>query len=217
MIKYIAFDFDGTLVHSQDAFILVYNQLAEKYRLRIMEPNTIPYLRTLSIKERCRYMNLPLYKIPFFTTEFLKLYQAAIPNISLIAGMPPVLRELQNQGYQLAIISTNSEKNIRQFLHHNQLDLVSSVFCSTNLFGKDKVIGKFLKAYKLMPAEVLYVGDEHRDIIACRKNKVKVVWVSWGYDVPESLGNDQPDFVANTPADILKITQQSRNLTLIGS
>ena len=213
MVKYVAFDFDGTLVHSQVAFVSVYNLLAEKYRLKRMEPDIIPYLRTLSIKERCRYMNLPLYKILFFTAEFLKLYQAVLPDISLIEGMPPVLHELKNQGYQLAIISTNNEKNIRQFLHHNQFYLITRVFCSTNLFGKDKVIRKFLKTYNLKPSEVLYVGDEHRDIIACRKNNVKVIWVSWGYDELESLKDDRPDFIAHTPTDILNITRKQTNLS----
>ena len=211
MIKYIAFDFDGTLVHSQVAFISVYNQLAEKYRLIKMEPANISYLRTLSITDRCRYLNLPLYKMPYFTAQFLKQYQKCLPDISLIEGMQPVLTQLNDLNYQLAIISTNTESNIRQFLQHNQLGIITDVFCSTNLFGKDKIIRKFLKAYNLKPAEVLYIGDEHRDIIACRKNQVKVAWVSWGYDLPESLENDQPDFIANTPSDILKIINSQLN------
>ena len=34
---------------------------------------------------------------------------------------------------------------------------------------------------------MLYVGDEQRDVAACKKAGVNVIWVSWGYDVIETV------------------------------
>ncbi|MEH7456754.1 HAD hydrolase-like protein, partial [Bacillus sp. JJ1127] len=79
------------------------------------------------------------------------------------------------------------------------------VYCSKNLFGKDKIIKKFLKEKKLTEADMLYVGDEQRDIVACKKAGVNVIWVGWGYDVLETVKEDSPDYMVNTPNEILHV------------
>jgi phosphoglycolate phosphatase-like HAD superfamily hydrolase len=51
--------------------------------------------------------------------------------------------------------------------------------------------------------EVIYVGDEIRDIEASRKAGVPVIAVSWGLNngkIPESI---KPDQIAYTPKDLL--------------
>jgi phosphoglycolate phosphatase len=204
MIKYIVFDFDGTLVDSKSVFIEAYNQVAEKSGYKKLEPENIAALRKLGLAERFKYMEIPLYKIPFLTNSFLKRYRQALHQVLLMAGMQEVIGELASQGYQVAIISSNQESIIRQFLTSNQLHHIRSVYCSRNLFGKDKLLRDFLKAYKLKNTEVLYVGDELRDIQACRKAGVRMVWVGWGYDEADLVKNEKPDFVAHTPADILE-------------
>ena len=75
MIKYVVFDFDGTLVDFKAVFISVFNQLAEKHGFKKIELSNIEILRKLSIKERCKHLNLPLYKIPFLSAELLDLYK----------------------------------------------------------------------------------------------------------------------------------------------
>lgn len=75
------------------------------------------------------------------------------------------------------------------------------------MFGKDKIIKKFLKEKKLTEADMLYVGDEQRDIVACKKVGVNVVWVGWGYDVMETIKEDSPNYMVNTPNEILHIVE----------
>ncbi|MDF2652879.1 HAD hydrolase-like protein [Pelosinus fermentans] len=40
------------------------------------------------------------------------------------------------------------------------------------MFGKNEDIKRFLKTHKLKESEVIYVGDEARDIIAGKKSGV---------------------------------------------
>ncbi len=215
MIKYIVFDFDGTLVDSKSVFISVFNQLAVKYKLKRMEVDNIDYLRQLSIKERCQYLGLPLYRLPFLSTEFLSLYKNSMKEVLLIEGIKNLLEELSQQGYALAIISSNSENNIRSFLQANHIHGIKLIYSARNIFGKDKVIKRFLKTYHLSNQEVIYVGDEARDIVACQKNGIKVIWVNWGYDIPEVASKEKPDFVANSPAEILEILNSLKPVTYI--
>jgi phosphoglycolate phosphatase len=179
MLKYIVFDFDGTLVNSKDVFITAFNQLAEKHRFEKIQHEKIDHLRTLSIPARCKQLRVPLYKIPLLTGEFLSLYKKCAHEIQLADGMKAVLDELVKVGYKIAVISSNSENIIKLVLDKNGISHVTDVYCYNKLFGKDKIIGKFLRKKKLTSDEIIYVGDEHRDVIACKKNNVKIIWVSW--------------------------------------
>ncbi|GEO03884.1 phosphoglycolate phosphatase [Adhaeribacter aerolatus] len=205
MIKYVVFDFDGTLVDSKAVFISVFNQLAEKHQFNKMEPGNIEYLRQLTITERCKYLQLPLYKLPLLTVDLLNRYQQSLAEVILLAGIKNLIEALRNSGYAIAIVSSNSEKNIRQFLQQNQITEIDAVYSARNIFGKDRVIKKFLKTYRLSPDQIIYVGDEVRDIVACKKIGVKVIWVSWGYDIQALAEKETPDFTAHSPDDILII------------
>ena len=146
MIKYIIFDFDGTLADSREVFISVFNQIAEKHNYRKMEAENLHHLRTLTITERCRYLKVPLYRIPFLATEFLSLYKKALQNVVLFEGIKELLEALNSIGYEMAIISSNAESNISDFLKSNGIGTISKIYCSTSLFGKDKLIKGFLKS-----------------------------------------------------------------------
>ncbi|MFT8320758.1 MAG: HAD-IA family hydrolase [Bacillus sp. (in: firmicutes)] len=207
VIKYIIFDFDGTLADSKMAFFLTWNQLAEKYKYKKLKIADYEMLRNLSMKERSKYADFPMYKLPLFMSDFLKLYRESITDIHLFAGIKELLTELEEAGYQIAIISSNAEKNIRQFLANNKMNHINDVLCSSRIFGKDKIINKFLKSHKLQPAEVIYVGDECRDIVACKKAGIKVVWVGWGYDAAEIAQAENPDYSVYKPSEILQIIE----------
>jgi phosphoglycolate phosphatase len=206
--KYIVFDFDGTLVDSKATFIATYNQLAQKNSFKLLTLPDIEVLRKLSVKERCRFLEVPLYRLPFLATEFLRQYQKSIGQVLLVPGMAEVLQQLKLRGYALAIISSNAEANIRQFLQHNELDFIPAIYCSRDLFGKDKLIKKFLRKYRLQPPEIIYIGDEHRDVVACQKSNVKIIWASWGYEGLPLPQNLQPDYVATSPNQILDYINQ---------
>jgi phosphoglycolate phosphatase len=203
MIKYLIFDFDGTLVDSLDVIIKGYNQLAGKYKANKIKSEDISYLKELSVAEKCNFLNFKLYKFPLLALDVYKLYKHFLDEVTMFDGIKELLEQLKAFGYRLAIISTNSEHIIREFLISNKIDLIDDIICSNNLFGKDKDIKRFLKKHKLKNSEVIYVGDEVRDIIACKKNGVKVIWVSWGYDLFNNVRKEQPDYIINKPQEIL--------------
>jgi phosphoglycolate phosphatase len=125
----------------------------------------------------------------------------------LFDGIKELLEELNTCGFQLAIVSTNSEQNIRECLKHNQIDFINEIICSNNMFGKNEDIKRFLKTHKLKDSEAIYVGDEVRDIIAGKKSGVKVIWVSWGYDQIDNAKKEHPNYIVHKPHEILSISQ----------
>jgi len=119
--------------------------------------------------------------------------------------MKDVLKEIKKKGYTIAIISSNSKDNILAFLKVNSINYVSEVLCSSHIFGKDKVIKKYLKEGSIQKSDVLYVGDEQRDIVACKKVGIPIIWVDWGYDAIEVIQSEKPDYKVFSPAEILNI------------
>lgn len=205
MIKYVIFDFDGTLADSKNSLISAWNSLADKYQFKKIKYEDLESLKTLSIKERSELLNFPMYKMPIVIPELYSLYRQSIKDITLFDGIKNVLDELESRGYQTAIISSNSEDNIKEFLQRNEVESITEVICSSRIFGKDKMIKNFIKSHNLQVSEVIYVGDEHRDIVACKKSGVKVIWVGWGYDAAEVVQTANPDYMVYVPEQILQV------------
>lgn len=207
MFNYVIFDFDGTLVDSKDIFIYVYNQLAESHNFKKIQDKDVEKFRKLSVFERAKLLNVPMYLLPFLATEFYNLYKEQIKNLKLFDGIKEVLEKLKDKKREIIIISSNSESNIREFLEKNQIDVIDEIFCSNNILGKDKIINKFLKKHYLRNWEVIYVGDEIRDIVACKKTGIEVVWVEWGCDLIDNVKEYNPNYIVSTPSDILRIVE----------
>ena len=203
MIRHVLFDFDGTIVDSMAVAARLINLAAAKYKFRPIGEEELTRLRALPILERFRALHIPMYKIPAMAIELMKRYQKHIASLCPFDGISEVLRELSQKGLSLSILSSNSRSNVVEFLRRNDLDFFDSVHGISSLFGKDKAIGGFMRNHGLERNELVYVGDEHRDIMACKANGIPVVAVSWGYDPVELLAEAGPDFIASSPSEIV--------------
>ncbi|WP_342550876.1 HAD-IA family hydrolase [Lysinibacillus sp. FSL M8-0216] len=204
-MKHIIFDFDGTLADSTAVFASAWNTLARKYKFKGIELKEIDTLKKLSISERSKLFDFPMYKLPMILPQFYKLYRQSLNDVHLFEGMKEVLLEIDKRGYKILIISSNSKDNILEFLKMNGIHCVADVLCSNRIFGKDKVMKKFLKESNVSATEVVYIGDEQRDIVACKKAGVPIIWVEWGYDAIEVIQNEEPEYKVTTPEEILEI------------
>ncbi|MBD3107031.1 HAD hydrolase-like protein [Bacillus sp. AGMB 02131] len=65
------------------------------------------------------------------------------------------------------------------------------------------MIDDFCEKHQYSKDEVIYIGDEVRDIRACHKSGINVIWVSWGYDAEEHALVEKPTFTAHEPSELL--------------
>ena len=56
--------------------------------------------------------------------------------------------------------------------------------------------------YRNSMDEIIYVGDEMRDIEASKKVGIPVIAVSWGLNKREALESFKPDQMAHSPKDL---------------
>ncbi|MCX7921479.1 MAG: HAD-IA family hydrolase [Clostridia bacterium] len=205
MIKHIVFDFDGTIADSAHLGLQILNEFSEKYNYKKLTVDEWQTLNNMPIKERFRLIGLPLYRLPQASVEGLARYRQLIGSLKAFDGMKELLLALKANGLCLSIVSSNSVENIKSFLQKNKLEVFDNIISANNLFGKHKSIKKVLKQFNLGVAEVIYIGDELRDIEACKKISVKIISVAWGLDSLDLLKGGKPDYIAYKPHDIIEI------------
>ncbi|WP_293331937.1 HAD-IA family hydrolase [Microcoleus sp. CAWBG58] len=205
MTKVIIFDFDGTLADTIDILLNITNRLSVEFGFKSATKDELAQLSNLTSWQILRYSGISLFKFPLLIRKLKAELHSEMPNIELFAGIKEVLLELKNLGFQLGIITSNSQENVLALLEINGLQNTFSFIYSGSTFGKHKVINKWLKKEHINPEEVVYVGDEIRDIDAARKTGIKVISVSWGFNSQEVLAAHNPDFLIERPQELLDI------------
>ncbi|MBV6713896.1 HAD-IA family hydrolase [Paenibacillus chitinolyticus] len=201
----LIFDFDGTIVDSKGLAVQLFNELAVKFGGRRIEEAEIGRLSGLSVPDRLKALHVPLFKLPALLLEAKRNYKQAAVSLQPADGMKELLLALKEQGRTMGILSSNTAENIRHFLDLHGLEMFDFVHSATNLFGKDKAIRGMLRAHSLPADRIIYVGDELRDVEACRRAGVRAAAVTWGFDSEELLAGAGPDYVCRTPEQLAAV------------
>jgi len=210
MISTIIFDFDGTIADTlpfsfkkflEIAHLLKIDDLTDKEIIKEIRSKSYQELLNGSFKRA--WLKLP-YVVKMIKNMQIEL-EKEIPNIKFFPGVKKLLYNLRKDGYKLAIISSNRIENIDKFIKHNDLDIFDFVHGKTDLFGKAGYLGKFLDDFDLDSSEVIYVGDEIRDVEACKKAGIKIIGVSWGLHTVEALKKAGVDYIVKKPSEVFKI------------
>ena len=195
MKKWILFDFDGTLTHTTDVAYMVYQEMASRYRLTHLTKTELLAIKALPLLEKLRALGIHLVDLPKLMKETQKIVRQYLEHTEMMPGIEALIKDLKAHGYRLAIISSNTKKNILFVLKLFDLMLFDQVYGKAGLFNKDQRIKKVLKRYRLSPDEVLYIGDEVRDITACQSIHVDIASVTWGFDDLLSLQEKNPTYL----------------------
>lgn len=214
-IKVIIFDFDGTLADTFDTLVSITNRLAIEFGYKPTSREELDRIRNLSSREIVARSGVSLFKIPFLLNRIKDNLRNEIQNVELVSEIKEALIQLNNEGYILGIVTSNSEENVKGVLKHNKMqDLFSFIYSENTLFSKHRILRKFIIRNNLKLEEVIYVGDETRDIEASKRIRIKVIAVSWGFNSGEALARYHPDFLIHQPGELLEVM---RNLQKVVS
>lgn len=189
--------------------IKLFNEVAGNYNLPNINPNDVDVLRNMSAKELFSKLKLPPIKVLKLVIEIQSKLKRNISEIQAFEGITDMFKELKIKDVKIGIVTSNTEENVRLFLNKNLITEVDFVHGEKNLFGKGRVIKKLIKRWKLLSDEVLYVGDEVRDIEAARYAGVKTVAVTWGFNSEIRLRQANPDIIVGYPKEIYDQIQTS--------
>jgi phosphoglycolate phosphatase len=191
--KLAGFDFDGTLADSADWFIEVLNHLAGEFHFKALSAQDREKMRGLHTREILKHLGIPMWKLPRIAARMRRLAARDRDQIRLFPGIPALFEELHHHGVRIAVISSNSEENVRRIFGSKMTGFTTHFNCGASLFGKTTRLKAVLRRFKLSPSEAIYVGDELRDAIAAREANWHFGGVAWGYSSPEALLAHSPE------------------------
>ncbi len=201
----LIFDFDGTLADTLAAIVHIINSHSEEFRIPTLSESDVERMRSLSGREMLRHYEISRLRLPKLVRHSQKELHKRIDEIELFPGIRELVLRLKAEGFRLGILTSNSGANVHKLLRARDLDVFDFIHSETRLFGKKRALRRLLRRRRLRRDEVVYVGDEVRDIEACRKVPIPVISVSWGFHRREKLASLRPDYLVDSPAEILAI------------
>jgi phosphoglycolate phosphatase len=197
--KLAIFDFDGTLADSFPFFISVFNTIADQHGFRRIDPERVDGMRHHTTREMMRQIGMPAWKLPLASRSFMAMMQDSADSIHLFDGIDAAVRALAGSGMRLAIVSSNSEHNVRRILGQGLVPLISRFECGMSIFGKASKIRQVIRQSGVAPADAIYIGDQRTDAQAARNAGAAFGAVHWGYATIEALRQHDPDLEFTTP------------------
>lgn len=199
------FDFDGTLADSAPWFRSIFNDIAEQHGFRKLSADELESLRGLTNSAIIRRMGVPAWKLPLIANTMRKLVTRDAHQITRFAGVDALLAGLAEAGVAIAIVTSNSEVNVRLILGEANARGIARYACGASLFGKAAKFRALLRALEIPASRAIAIGDEVRDIDAARAAGVAAGAVGWGYATGHILQAQQPDYFFERLEDIRQL------------
>lgn len=204
-MKYVIFDFDGTLADSMPVMIEIANGLLAKD----ISKQDVERYRNMTIKQILKEANIPLYKVPGLLVKGKPLLQKRMHEVEIFSGLDNVINDLAKSGHKLYVVSSNSAGIINGFLDTYKLKKrFTRIYGNIGIFSKAQALKKVMKREGFTAADAIYIGDEVRDIEAAKKVGMPIISVTWGYNGKKLLTSYKPDYMADKPIEITKIVNE---------
>jgi phosphoglycolate phosphatase len=185
--------------------VMILNKLAGEFGFRPLQAKDLERARDMRTHQLVRFLGIPARKMSRIARRGSEELHGCINSIKPLRGRPQAPRELRALGYSLGIITSNTELNVNIFLRNHGLELFDFIRCSSKLLGKARMIRSVIRKQHVHAVDILFVGDETRDIEACQRVGIRIAAVTWGYNSRRSLVAMKPDFLFEDPKELVTL------------
>ncbi len=205
MIKNVIFDFDGTIANTEALAYQIYEEIVDDYTTHKLSREAFENLKKVSIYEKFKRHQVSIFKLPKLARQAMRILSHMMDEVDPFDGMVDMIRLLKERDYQLFILSSNSKQNIQKFLLRHDINIFTHVYGKAKYFGKEKILKKLLKTYKLDVSTTVYIGDEVRDVVSCRHVGIPIYSVTWGFDDPDFLKRENPGATVDSVEELERL------------
>lgn len=198
----LIFDFDGTIADTLKLQLKIFNNLAPRFGYQQIGSSQVEHLRGKSAREILQQLNISALQLPSIYAAGRKEFLRHAADIAVFPDIKDVLKELSKH-YGLGIVTSNDTDIVGQFLKKHDMEMFNFVYSDKSIFGKGAILKHLLNKYKFNKNNVLYIGDEVRDIDAAKEAGVKVISVTWGFNTKQALASHHPDHIVDDPREII--------------
>jgi phosphoglycolate phosphatase len=198
----IAFDFDGTIADSFPIFVTCMNHLSREFGYEKLKDSV--HLRRKGVKGiALEDLKVPLAIWPTYAHRLREEIKNRFREIPLFPSIKPVIKSLM-PCHTVGILSMNSEAIIRNTLKKEGFH-VDFLLTDVSYSEKAEALMEIKRRNIDHAAELIYIGDECRDIEACKKAGIRIIAVTWGFDPREMLEQNHPDHLVDDPSELLTL------------
>lgn len=213
-LRAVLFDMDGTLLDSAPDFIAVIQAMRSA---RDLQPVTAQAIRDV-VSGGARAMVAAAFAeapgtaaFEALREEFLQRYQAHCAVLTQpYPGIHELLSDIEHAHLRWGVATNKPLRYAEPIMQQLQLHTRSAVLLCPEHVAQSKPAPDMLllacQQMALQPGEVLFVGDDERDIAAGRAAGCRTAAVTWGYIHPE----DHPshwgaDVIVNHPGELRSV------------
>ena len=206
---YIVFDFDGTLADSWEVMVEELQKVAlERFGKELTEEH-IHWFRSLGATKASRLVakreKLSILTMIRVGMEVQKHVRQEEHRVSFYPGVVKMIKDLKKKGYLLGVASANDIKVLAPVLKREGVYKdFEFVTWGRSILGKKRILARMLKRYHFDKNEVVYVGDQVRDIEAAHKLGLKIIAVDWGFNDRSVLKKYKPEGLISKPEELIK-------------
>lgn len=207
MYDTVIFDFDGTIVDSEQLMLDALNAVSNEFGFPHLSRDEIPQLRKMSARELVsRRLHIPLWrvwKLRRLEKRTKKEFAKHGGTLRVFPHMAEIISELRLNGYRVGIVSSAVASLVERVLRDADIT-VDFLHAGSAAYRKAHALKATLAAHGLDKHRTVYVGDELRDVDACRRVGIPIIAVGWGLNDAASLAEAGAK-VASTPAQLFSM------------
>lgn len=204
-MKYVIFDFNGTIVDDIDVSIKAVNHTIEKYLTR--EPLDLKEYKnifTFPVKHYYEKVGFDFNVLDWFEVGqyWMDYYQANKDQTKVYDGVVELLKENHKKGYKNIILSASKQDLLEQQLKELGIyDYFDEILGINDIYATSKmpIALNFMRGKN--PDDCIYLGDTKHDAQVAKEMGVKCILIASGHESKERLLRYNVD-VVDTIGDI---------------
>ncbi|NVJ58399.1 MAG: phosphoglycolate phosphatase [Vibrionaceae bacterium] len=222
-IKLIAFDLDGTLLDSVPDLAVAADQAVQALGYpAVSEEQVRDYVGNGADVLVGRALSQSMTIDPALDEALLAkarelfddFYDKSGHKLShLYPAVTETLAELKQAGFTLALVTNKPSKFVPEILVKHGIDKYFVDVLGGDAFPEKKpnpvALNWLMEKHNCQPEEMLMVGDSKNDILAAKNAGCAAFGLTYGYNHGEPIAASNPEFVADTIADLIDVVAVS--------
>lgn len=177
-VKYIIWDWNGTLFNDVDICLKCMNMLLTKYMMPVLSRMEYRQKFCFPVKEFYRNAGFDFAVNNFadLAHEFMFFYEVEDKHCSLTDGAVALIEELHVGSYKQVVLSASKKDTlIRQAEKFHIRKYIDHIWGIDNIYAETKadLAVMFMKSLNIKPSEAVFIGDTFHD-----------------YEVSKAIGSD---------------------------